>query len=82
MMPRRNRGGRPRKPEGTAATVLVPLKLSEHQCVWLDELVEVRRRELSEMAGGAKVEVTRSSVLREALLRELERRGIGGGSHG
>jgi hypothetical protein len=60
--------------------VLVPLKLTGQQVAWLDELVKVRARELSAMAGGAKVEVTRSSVLREALAAALKAAGIGGGN--
>lgn len=72
---RKSRAGRPRREDRDAVrSQLVTLKLTPRETVLLDNVLELRRQELAARSGGARVVLTRSSVLRELLEAEGRRR--------
>lgn len=74
---RKTRLGRPPMEDRNAIrSELVTLKLTPPEAAVLDAIVDVRWRELSAEAGGARVELTRSSVIRELIAAEAKRRRI------
>jgi hypothetical protein len=57
---------------------LVTLKLTPPEGATLDKLIDLRRAELEAAAGGARVELTRSSLIRELIQAEAARRKLAG----